>query len=78
LEHLEFVSLLTVTEVNDGSCDGIRMVLKGVSRIRMSVPFREYMIQRRKPLSVNAKGTTNMRRTSAEVDSRESSTMPTE
>lgn len=42
------------------------------------IPFKEYMIQRRKPLRVNAKGTTNTRRTTAEVDSRESSTIPME
>jgi len=36
------------------------------------------MIQRRKPLRVNPKGTTNTRKTRAEVDSRASSTIPME
>jgi len=55
-------------------------LLNGAQKICSSkhTPLKEYMIQRRKPLRVNAKGTTNTRKTRAEVDSRASSTIPME
>lgn len=44
----------------------------------MYLPFKEYIIHRRKPLNVNARGMMNMSRTNADVDSNSSSTIPIE
>jgi hypothetical protein len=40
-------------------------------------PFSEYMIHRRKPLRVNAKGMIKSKSNKADVDSSSSSTIPT-
>lgn len=42
------------------------------------IPFREYIIQRRKPLRVKARGIMKIKRIRAEVDSNSNSTMPME
>jgi len=43
----------------------------------MNTPFREYIIHKRKPLRVNARGMIKSRSNNADVDSSSSSTIPT-
>jgi hypothetical protein len=46
-------------------------------KMLVNIPFKEYKIQRRKPLRVKARGMTNSNRIRADVDSSSNSTMPT-
>lgn len=75
LEHLQFVVLLPGAKLSDSSCDDVSG--GGQVKTREDLQFREYMIQSRKPLSVNASGMTNRSRINAEVDSSSNSTIPT-
>jgi hypothetical protein len=54
------------------------IVLVQFNKVVEHIPFREYIIQRRKPLRVKASGIMKIKRIRAEVDSNSNSTMPIE
>lgn len=73
-EHWQLVSLFSSSELcNSGWV--IQWVWDYFRNVEC-LPFSEYMIHKRNPLSVNARGITNNNRTSADVDSNSSSTIP--
>jgi hypothetical protein len=67
--------LLASFELLDGPCKEVRMERNGDST-PSNAPLRAYMIQRRNPLRVKANGMIKRSRSSADVDSSSSSTMP--